>query len=364
MKYMNFEAFVNKVKENLEEYLSEELKGAEAVVQEHRKLNESYQSLTLRLEGKNASPIVNLEEFYHDYNAGRSFHNIMGAIAETFEMEMPQFNLNSMIDFDSAREMLFIRVNNLESNAEYLKQIPHTIVEDMAITYYLVVSRDEHGISSAPITNDILEKYGVSKEELHQTALENSAKIFPAKLMDLNAMMREETEARLREMEFSEEEIEDALEQFPKSIDGLTTVVTNDVKINGAAVIFYPEIMDELAKQAGGDYFILPSSVNEVLIMPDNGSMSYQELQEMVTSINATEVAPYEKLTDQVYHYDPIDRVFEKASSFETRVREKMEVEKNAKKASIMEKLGEKKEAAKEMMDVGKKPVRTSETSL
>lgn len=80
--------------------------------------------------------------------------------------------------------MLFIRVNNLEDNAEYLKQIPHTIVEDMAITYHLVVSRDEHGISSAPITNDILEKYGVSKEELHQTALENSAKIFPAKLMD------------------------------------------------------------------------------------------------------------------------------------------------------------------------------------
>lgn len=29
MKYMNFEAFVNKVKENLEEYLPEELKGAE-----------------------------------------------------------------------------------------------------------------------------------------------------------------------------------------------------------------------------------------------------------------------------------------------------------------------------------------------
>lgn len=277
---------------------------------------------------------------------------------------MPQFDLKSLIDFDSARESLFIRVNNLENNAEYLKNLPYTVVEDMAITYHLVVGRDKHDISSAPITNDILEKYGVSKEELHQVALENSTKIFPAKIMDLNVMMREETEAKLRELNYSEEEIKEELEQFSESSDGLTTVVTNDVKINGAAVIFYPEIMDELAKQAGGDYFILPSSVNEVLIMPDNGFVSYQELQEMVTSINATEVAPYEKLTDQVYHYDPIDRVFEKASSFETRVREKMEAEKSAKKASIMEKLGEKKEAAKEMMNEKGAPKRTVEASL
>lgn len=65
-----------------------------------------------------------------------------------------------------------------------------------------------------------------------------------------------------------------------------------------------------------------------------------------------------------MYHYDPIDRVFEKASSFETRVREKMEAEKNAKKASIMEKLGEKKEVAKEMQKDVSAPARTTIAAL
>lgn len=364
MKYMNFEEFVNKVTNRLEEYLPEELKGADVVVRTHQKLNENYLGLTLQLEGKNAFPIVNLEDYFQDYEQGRSIHNIMGAIAETLKMEMPQFDLKSMIDFESAKKLLFIRVNNLESNAEYLKNLPYTVVEDMAITYHLAVTVDEHGVSSAPVTNDILKSYGVDKEELHQAALENSANLFPVNTCSLNEMMKNLMVEQFREMDMPEEMMEEMLEEFQTAEENPMTVVTNDVKINGAAVIFYPEVMDELAKQIGGDYFILPSSVNEVLILPDNGSLSAQELKEMVTSINATEVAPNERLTDQVYHYDPIDRVFEKASSFETRVREKMEAEKNAKKASIMEKLGEKKEVAKEMQKDVSAPARTTIAAL
>ena len=71
-----------------------------------------------------------------------------------------------------------------------------------------------------------------------------------------------------------------------------------------AAVMFYPDFMDQVAKELGGDIFILPSSVHEVLILPDDGNMNAQELKEMVTSINASEVAPEDRLTDNVYHYD------------------------------------------------------------
>ena len=43
----------------------------------------------------------------------------------------------------------------------------------------------------------------------------------------------------------------------------------------------------------------------------------------MVTEINATQVAPEDRLTDEVYHYDTRDHVFEKAESFTERKRAK-----------------------------------------
>ena len=46
----------------------------------------------------------------------------------------------------------------------------------------------------------------------------------------------------------------------------------------------------------------------------------------MVTEINATQIDTQDKLTDQVYHYDVTDKVFEKASRYEDRRIEKEEL--------------------------------------
>lgn len=45
-------------------------------------------------------------------------------------------------------------------------------------------------------------------------------------------------------------------------------------------------------------------------VIPD-GNMEYKSLLAMVTEINATQVDTQDKLTDQVYHYDVTDKVFE-----------------------------------------------------
>jgi len=68
---------------------------------------------------------------------------------------------------------------------------------------------------------------------------------------------------------------------------------------------------DKAAERAGGDFYILPSSIHEVLIVPDNGMMDLAALENMVREVNATTVDPSEKLTDNVYHYDSKDKIFE-----------------------------------------------------
>lgn len=359
---MNFEVFVNRVKDEIKDHLPETFQDAEFALTQHVKLNDSYAALTIANQA--VAPVVNLEDYYWDYEHGRSFANIMGAIAESIEMEKPEIDLTSMVDFEKAKELLFIRVSSAEKNENYLKRVPHTLVEDIAITYHLKMNVDETGVASAVIANDTLRMYGVSVEELHKAAVENSEKLFPMYNFNLHERMRQNFINDMKNEGLPDEVIEIMLEEFPEKDEHAMTVVTNDVGVNGAAVIFYPGVMDKLAEITEGDFFVLPSSVHETIIMADRGEFTPEFLKEMVSEINATQVEPWDRLTDEVYHYDPIDMVFEKTSAFEERIAQKAEAERNAKKQSIMDKLDEKKEAAKGMIGEKKTPLRTAEASL
>lgn len=115
-------------------------------------------------------------------------------------------------------------------------------------------------------------------------------------------------------------------------------VATNDIRLRGAGVIAYPDFMEQATEKLGGSFFILPSSVHEVILVSDSIEMRASELKEMVTQINDSEVSPEERLTDNVYHYDAEARVFEKASQYEQRM------EKSQERKSILDELGNKKQ--------------------
>ena len=88
---------------------------------------------------------------------------------------------------------------------------------------------------------------------------------------------------------------------------------------NGACIIQYPDFLDQAAETMGGDFYVLPSSIHEVLFIADDGSMELSHLEEMVRSINEAEVAPADRLSDNVFHYDSEEHIFENARTFEAR---------------------------------------------
>ena len=81
-------------------------------------------------------------------------------------------------------------------------------------------------------------------------------------------------------------------------------VLSNRMGMFGAAVILYPGILQEIADGVGGNLYILPSSVHEVLILEDTGKENPMSLREMVEEVNATQVLPEEVLSGTVYYYD------------------------------------------------------------
>ena len=141
-------------------------------------------------------------------------------------------------------------------------------------------------------------------------------------------------------------------------------VATTEDSRMGASVIQYPGFLEQAAEVMGGDFFILPSSIHEVLLVPDDGKADFRDLETMVQTINESQVAPAERLSDHVYHYDQADRVFELASKTASRKRTKEMAEKGGnrepgeKKTSVLAQLGEKKKEVRERAPKAKMPGR------
>ena len=62
--------------------------------------------------------------------------------------------------------------------------------------------------------------------------------------------------------------------------------LTNESKMNGASLLLQEDIRKQIGECLGSDYFVIPSSVHEVLILPDNGIFQVPELNAMVQEVN------------------------------------------------------------------------------
>ena len=118
------------------------------------------------------------------------------------------------------------------------------------------------------------------------------------------------------------------IENIVGLVPGLDTgllVVSNTDGTLGAGVIAMDGLLDELANKMGGSFYMLPSSIHEVLIQKDSiipgddVEEKAKVLNEMVRSVNESDVWPEDVLSDHAYHYDAKERLFETADEYAER---------------------------------------------
>ena len=80
-------------------------------------------------------------------------------------------------------------------------------------------------------------------------------------------------------------------------------VLTNMTSSNGAGAIFCGELLEKIQTKLDSDYYLLPSSIHEVIIVPDEGGYDREELDMMVKTINMTEVNSNDRLADHAFYY-------------------------------------------------------------
>lgn len=328
---MDFKEFVNKLEQDLKDAMADISPGATVDVRSVEKLQEgSYTGITISPAGGNVGMNLNANQLFDQMQDGQSYEGVLAVAVSTAERglhDMPTVDVSELMNYEAAKKYLCFDVVGSDRNADMLEKVPHTDKENISMVYRLQLDSTENGAATVLITNAMMEQFGVTKEQLHADAMENAQEIRPADFRTMAAVMAEM-------MGMPEEMMADMAPPM--------YVATNQDKVQGAAVMFYPDFMDQAAKELGGDIFILPSSVHEVLILPDDGNMNAQELKEMVTSINASEVSPEDRLTDSVYHYDAQERIFELGEKFEERQAEKMAAKEE--RSSVLKDLQDKKQ--------------------
>lgn len=322
---MEYREFMEQIKKDLPERLSGTLEGAVVNTTQVDKLQGcSYEGLSIVPEGSMIGLTMDLQPYFQMFNDGMAYKNIVEQIADRASgtyADRPAVTAESIGSYEAVKDKLMIQLIGREGNEGMLRTIPHHSIEDMEIVYRLCVQDTEMGLASALVTNSMLGHYGITAEQLRQDAFASAVSHTPFEIKTMAEVLNELMGAEII--------LQDELPMY---------VASNKERIHGAGVIAYPEFMEEAAKRLGGDFYVLPSSIHEVILIPDTPDVSAVELQKMVQSVNMEQVAPEERLSDHVYHYDSKEKLFERSDIYESR-KLNQEQERESSRSSVLDAL-------------------------
>ena len=289
---MEYNQFLSYIQSAIQDFM-----GSDATVSLHKVVknnNLCLDGLTILPSGKNISPTIYLNSYYQDFLDGIPLCDIVRTILRLYENFPPIRDIcpEQLQNFQAVRSRIAYRLSHFHSNRPLLKQIPHIPWLDLAIVFFVLIDSSPDEELTVTITREHLKLWHISEQQLFETAAHNTPLLYPSRCMALEQMIGE-----LCCFDPDDSTCPESSPSLPMYI------LTNEKRVNGAACILYDHILQEFAVQTGGDFFVLPSSIHETILIPRHEHLKIEDLNAMVREINDTEVAPWDKLSDHVYCY-------------------------------------------------------------
>lgn len=157
---------------------------------------------------------------------------------------------------------------------------------DLLVFYCVRMEHPAAGVSRmVMVESRALDEWGISRQEMEDAAMAN---------LEKDGYWISSVQSLLQSFMG-----EDA---FPEPLS--LYVLTNHTQVYGAAGFLMKEMISGFAEEKGRSLYIIPSSIHELLLYPDFGDVSPEELSGYVKEVNRTQVQPQDRLSDHVYYYD------------------------------------------------------------
>ena len=286
---MTYQLFVENICKQLNELLTDDI-----FAEIHTSIknnNTTRLGITITNPDINISPTMYIEDFYEQYQNGCPIYDIALQILEVYdEIRFDHcLDLEDIVKFESISKKIAYKLIHFEKNLPLLQTVPYIRFHDLAIVFFLFIEIGASGAGFVLITNDMMNSWDVTVDTLYNLAGYNTEKLFPAELNPMCSVICE-----LLQTPCTPEDI----------LDNHMYVLTNSIQQFGSSTLLYPEYLEEIAYQLQDDYYILPCSIHELIIIPHRFSPPVSELNRMISEVNASDLNVDEFLSDHAYYYN------------------------------------------------------------
>jgi hypothetical protein len=307
---MDYQEFLQKIKETVVQQVSGKYQVhlQEVIKNNDQKLN----GITIIQKNERIAPTVYLNSYYEEYLHGRSIESIVQELIN-ISSQASNRNMNvipDIVNYGNVCDCITYRLINRKMNQERLKDMPYMGLEDLAKVYYLELNSASDGFASVAITHVLLKQWNKSLDEINMLADINTPKIFPATIISMEEVMLDIFLNKQQLENMSKEEKENYKQLFLNSRNSFNDtdvkmyILSNKDNRNGASTLLYPDLLHDFASSLHSNLYFLPSSIQEVILIPFQKNLSPIYLRTMVKEVNSEEVAPEEVLSNEIYYYD------------------------------------------------------------
>lgn len=302
---MTYEKFVNELMNRVEDKLGD---GYTVERIKMQKNNGEQDAISIKASEAKIGRVVYTESLYDAYQGGTSLTMLASQLVNTCTADLPSTVSGfaaDLVDYEKIKDKICFKLVNADMNADLRKGCPTIPFLDMLIMFY--VAMDDSGTLITKVTNELAGDWGVTAEQLLETAGVNMPKRFPAVLKSMADQMLEiladslgDIPADLRSAVMDQQEICRAW------------VLTNNTCINGASALLYPGMMSMAAERVGGDFVVIPSSVNETLLLGVDNAFGPDDMKEMIQKVNGDRnaIRREDVLSDHAYLYHSATKTF------------------------------------------------------
>ena len=290
------EAVVAAIEAKIPEPLKEDI---EVTVREVIKTNdEVLHGVAVLIPERNMAPTIYLEECYRDFENGMTIDEIADGIIEASMdayQNAPNFDEFPM-NYENIKEKLVVQLVDAEKNKARLKDLVYEVVGNgFVLIPYVVMKEDAEGSMRAAVTKDLAKEYDYDIAQLMETAFFNTAAMYQPTFTEISGMFS---------MGDMTEQQNPMRSDFTIDPDKGMYVLSNATRFNGANVLFYPGMTKRIGDILGKNYYVLPSSIHEMIIVPEGTGPTLRDFHKMVKEANSTVVEPRDVLSDKVLFFD------------------------------------------------------------
>lgn len=295
---MEINTFAGKVRDAVEKKLGETYKVEVREVQKNNGV--VLHGLLILADHRNVIPTLYLEPFWEAYESGTSLAEIVRRLIKIYREELPKtsIDMDFFRYFEKVSGRICYRLIRQKGNEELLQDIPHIPFLDLAICFFYAYSGEALGEGAILIHNSHMELWNATVKELLELAQKNTPELFPWRCNSMEYVLREMMSEEEYLTEIPQEERGDFFAGNP------LWVLSNVQRVQGASCMLYPGLLKQLAEKEGNSFYILPSSIHEVILLTDRKMETPEQLKDMIAEVNRTQVAPEEVLSDSLYYYD------------------------------------------------------------